>query len=486
MMRGVRPTGARQARRIGLAAVACLLGAASPAVMPSTATAAAQPSGIGNAAPLWIAVSPAYMKTGSVVAVASDLNGCRSSCAHLWVTHDGGSTWRRSPGSWSGYRPTIAVDGSGHEALYDVNGTSGLLRSDDFGATWSTVGGSGNPAVAPTYARDHTVAVAGARDYVLRDGKSQPVTGSNGAMSDASWMFAPTFPSSGQQPPVLLGGSNASAPQVSRCDVSYACGTPVPLPAPGTMAGTPLLLPSSDFANDGTVFAQTAQGIYKSGDGGRSFAPIQLPTMGAQTVATPMLAVSATYQERGTDRHAYVAVLEIKGSGQTQSAAGGIFGTADGGATWSPVASPSQFDYGATAVAIAPDGRLFGGYDGQFGGGLLCNSDGKTWQASCPPVGTTSAQGNGSSTRATQTAGACTAGCAVAAAPSSGASTPPSVVVQTSSSATGADGGVTPTASAGRDSATGGKSLWVYVIGGGLLALAAVGLLLRRRSAHTA
>jgi photosystem II stability/assembly factor-like uncharacterized protein len=433
-MAWLRSLGAKvQKMRIGMAAVAGTTAAVSAAALGWTsAAAAASPapeSAVGNATILWVTVSPAYATTGLVLAVASDLN-CTSSCAHLWVTRDRGASWRRLASTgWSGAHPVIAVGADHREVFYDTT-SSTLIRSTDQGATWSPAGDAGAPAVSPSYPADGLVAVAGKTDYVIRNGISQPVSGSHGAMSDNQWTVAPGFPSAGGHTPVFLGGvDKAGKSAVARCDSTFSCGGSVVLPVPDSFAGAPLLVPSSAYAEDATVFAQTADGIFKSTDGAGSFAPLTLPVTGATRVSTPMMALSQSYQERGPDRHLHVAVLATRGTGSAMMMTGGVYSSADGGTTWLGGEPSSPFHSGATAVAAAPDGRLFAGFTGSGGAGLLCSVDGTTWHASCPasagaPVA--AAVPGASSPAAT---GCAAAPCATASQPSdvaAGAAAPPS------------------------------------------------------------
>jgi hypothetical protein len=152
------------------------------------------------------------------------------------------------------------------------------------------------------------------------------------------------------------------------------------------MAGPPNLYLSTDFAHDGVVFAQTASGIFKSTTGGKTFTPVAIGTAGAAATATAMLALAPRYAEN-TSRSAYASVMQVFGSGKDMKRTGGVYHSADGGATWSVIGSPSPLDDGSTAVAVAPDGRVFGAYLTDKGqGGLLCSTDGKAWRAFCPSV----------------------------------------------------------------------------------------------------
>src|SRR5258706_12112915 len=67
--------------------------AASP---PPHPTAPPPPSAIGNEAVQELAVSPAYVHSGLVLAAATTTLGCSSDCTHLWRSVDGGSHWQRA------------------------------------------------------------------------------------------------------------------------------------------------------------------------------------------------------------------------------------------------------------------------------------------------------------------------------------------------------------------------------------------------------
>lgn len=365
--------------------------AATPTAAP-TPTPTPPPSAIGNEAVIWITVSPAYMHTGTVVAASAPLAGCQgntSGCSHIWVSRDGGYTWKRAAAQgWNGIHPVIAADNARHETIFGA-ANNGILRSDDYGNTWKIVGsGPGTPTPEPSYASDQAVAVGGS-DYVLRGSQSQKVTGSGGVMGDASFGFAPTFPKGGSNAPALLGGTDPKSglPAVESCDGKLTCSNMTLLNGAGPMAGAPNLYLSPNFQDDGTAFAQTASGIFRTSNGGKTFAPVAVGAAGATATSTPMVALAPNYNANGSSHTAYTAILQAFGSGKDMKRSGGVYRSTDGGITWNPVGSGPLSD-GALAVAVAPDGRLFASYiTNKVQGGLLCSTDGSTWLAFCPAVG---------------------------------------------------------------------------------------------------
>jgi hypothetical protein len=291
----------------------------------------------------------------------------------------------------------IAVDARGHDVLYSGS-TAGVVRSDDAGNTWVVVGPSGTPSVSSTYASDDaTVAVAVPQggDYLLNTSGKGTAPGSGGSLTDMSFAYAPSFPSGGKYAPVLLTAEDKGQrlPVIQQCTASYVCSGSTTLPGAVYFSSPVTLLPSTGYANDGSVFAQSGRGIYKSTNGGVSFTPISLGDPSATATATPMLALAPGYKEQSSTKTAWAAVFQVfqdKTDPKKSHAGGGLYRTDDGGGTWRAVASPGPFDGGAVSVAVALDGRLFAGYVGGTTGnaGLMCSGDGgTTWQAACSPVG---------------------------------------------------------------------------------------------------
>ena len=382
-------TGGRFARAgvvlaLGFGLPICVGNAVAIAATPSPAQAA---SGVGDEVVRWIDVSPAYTHTGTVIAMSA-ASGCSSDCIHLWSTHDGGATWSRlAAAGWQHGEPVIAATGN-QETLF-ATGSDSLQRSDDGGASWHKAGPLGSPGVSPRYAQDGTVAVAGGSgsDYLYRRGSTSPITGSGGRYHDLGFTYAPG-PSSGGHSPVLLSAADpkTGSPYVGQCSADLSCQTILPLPKPEPMSGGAFLYPSPAYAGDGTVFARIQTNLYKSVNGGTAFQPLAVGDPTAQATGFEGLALDPAYDDRGANRVAYTAIIQLFADPKHKPS-GGVYRTSDGGTTWSQLAPGTSLDSGATALALAPGGRLFAGYmqnDGAHGG-LLCWENG-AWKAACTPV----------------------------------------------------------------------------------------------------
>jgi hypothetical protein len=161
--------------------------------------------------------------------------------------------------------------------------------------------------------------------------------------------------------------------------------------------------------------------LLKSTDGGSTFAPLTVVSdNGAQATATAMLALAPGYREAGPTRTLFAAVLQAyvpttadkNNAGRT---AGGIYRSDDGGATWKSLGANGPVFHGASAVAVAPDGRVFAGWtDGSGHAGIACSVNGSAyWAQRCPARGTSGGSTSGSTQQgaAQSTATPCTTAC---------------------------------------------------------------------------
>jgi photosystem II stability/assembly factor-like uncharacterized protein len=423
--------GARAALSALIAAVAGSFAAPGLALAAATPTPAPYPSAIGNELPLWIAVSPLYATTGLVLEMSSPQTQCQQDCVHLWRSLDGGYTWERlHPTGWSQGNFVITADAAGRETVY-TNAGSAMLKSTDKGQTWTSTGPGGTPAAVPSGGGAVGVAVPSGNDYVLQPtGAQTSVPGSRKGGVDLGFAYSPSFPSTaGSYSPALLLSENSSsgALMVFRCDTSLSCTTPtvVGSASTGMTAPSSRLYPAGDYAASGSVFLFTQRGLLKSINGGATFTPLTVVSSSdpQTTTATPMMALAPGYTETGPIRTVYVAVLQAyvpttADKNNPPRTSGGIYRSQDGGATWSSRGANGSIFHGASAVAVAPDGRLFAGWtDGQGHAGIVCSRDGGgNWGQRCPSVvnrpGSQAGPNAGAQNNTAQ--GACLTGCAAA------------------------------------------------------------------------
>ncbi len=474
-------TTVRARLRLMVVAATTVLATGATAVTADAATASPSPSvasAIGDEAVQSIAVSSAYDRTGTVVA-ASSARDCSADCMHLWVTRDRGVSWKRAAArGWQQGRLAIGVTAAGSEVLFSA-GTSGLLRSDDGGDDWRSAGPAGTSTVSPSFARDGDVAVAGgtAHDYLVDLQGVRQVQGSGGTLVDTSFVYSPSFPASGGHPPALLGALDAhtGAGFVLRCTAQLACSNPVPAVGPQQVPSGLTLVASPAYAADGTLFANAEQSLYRSTDAGASFVPVRLGEHGAVATATADVSFDPRYGQDAADRTAYVAVLQLF-KDPRRPTAGGVYRTTDGGATWNVLGSPSPLDGGATALAVAPDGRIFAGYMQSAGmtAGLLCWYH-AAWAASCGGPAAAGGQSH------------CAPQCASSVAQGAGTArtTPGSGGSNVASTAPANPGGRPGTALVGTAQGTGpGRSTLQFAalaVAAGLGVMAAISFVTRRR-----
>jgi hypothetical protein len=264
---------------------------------------------------------------------------------------------------------SVLTSGSGREYIV-TESSAGVQRSDDDGASWRVLGPAGVPAADQSGAV--LVAVPGGRDYVVDAAGPHPVQGSNGAAVDLSFARAEF---SGW---LAATDRHTGVDVVMRCDTELRCNGGSPL-AGDHSADVTLLVANRER----DVVARTATGVYRSTDGGGSFAPLSLPVAPGSAYTT----VAAVSIAPGSDTEIiYVALLRLlhAGTGAAASTSGGVYATVNGGVSWRAIGSGGPLDGGATTVASAPDGRLFAGYVNARGqAGLVCAGRDGVWMSSC-------------------------------------------------------------------------------------------------------
>jgi hypothetical protein len=328
-------------------------------------------SAIGNQAPLWIAVAPDYWNTRMVAALSTAMDGCSRNCNHLWVTRDGGATWRDHPLGFDAAHLLVLNTRSGIQSIV-TESSAGVRRSDDDGTTWTVLGPPGVPVADQSDAV--IVAVPDGHDYVVDGSGRHDVQGSGSSRTDLTFARAEF---SGWLAAVDRG---TGTDVVMRCDTGLHCSGGAALPGEHS-ADITLLVANRER----DVVVRTATGLYRSGDGGRTYAPLTLPVTPGNAYTT----VAAAVIEPGVDTEVvYVALLRLlhAGTGAAASTDGGVYVTVNGGVSWRAVGRGSLLDGGSTAVAAAPDGRLFAGYVNADGrAGLMCHDDDNGgWRGTCP------------------------------------------------------------------------------------------------------
>jgi hypothetical protein len=356
-------------------------------------------SGLASVIVSWIAVSRDYSHTGTVV-VGGAQTQCSASCRGVWISHDGGATWRRTTAHFSATRVEVGRGPDGREVILAENGAE-IQRSEDGGATWTRIGAGGVVSLLPTFSQDAGLAVAagpGPSDYVMHRFTPDDVVGSGGVFEDVQFGVSPSYPSGGGFSPVVAAGMDTRTGHsvIITCDASFVCehsGVVLPQPADAWSTPNPLravVALADDYGESGTVFIDLPTGVFRSTDGGRSFTVMPIPrTPGTSGPTFPMIALAPGFRLAGPTRTVYAAQFDFAGGGtEPIHTMGGLYVSRNGGDSWQALATTGYFAGGAQAIAVAPDGRLFAGYsDGRGGYGVVCSIDqGSTWRLTCPPL----------------------------------------------------------------------------------------------------
>ncbi len=271
-----------------------------------------------------IVLSPAFAQDGAAF-VAGKESG-------VWASADGGQTWRDMgfPARETGIgrmHLAISPDFANDRTVFAAT-SSQLYRSTDGGGVWQSLPlDSSNQfpinalAISPNYASDRTVLVAG--DY--------------------------------RAPTVLRSGDGGDTWQAD------AVGLP-------TAAGLNHMVFSPNFAADGGVYVWAElDGLYRSGDGGKTWALVYQPS-GSWLVQS--FALSPDFSR---DRLMFLGTLK-----ETHN----VYRSADGGASWHPteLGLPLELAW-ASALAISPNyGRDRVMFLGTERGVYRSNDGGQSWR----------------------------------------------------------------------------------------------------------
>jgi len=312
--------------------------------------------------------------------------GCETACDQLARTVDGGRTWRPLPARGWATAEVSAVAVGGRTTLL-APGADGVQLSDDGGATFTA---TGPPAAAVEVARDGSAFVAGpgGAAYVLRLPSRRVDPLPSPGLGAARVVPHPAYPDvpAGQPVAVVAGRDPKTGfPVVARCDARWDCATRSVV-VPREDAPRAYLSPA--FARDRTLYVTLATGgLYRSADGGATFAPVTVapPRPGAVVTTYPSLAFSSDHDARAGTGSVYVTVLDAAtGTGDPDALSGGVFAATPGG-PWRRLEGAGPPGSGATAVTVTGTGVVHAAYLAPPSGGVVCASPGRGWRTSCMP-----------------------------------------------------------------------------------------------------
>jgi RNA polymerase sigma-70 factor, ECF subfamily len=318
--------------------------------------------------------SPHAEQDHEFYAVGASWENCAGSYCHvIFRSRDAGASWTKLPaigfvGGTLMLPPSYPAD-----SRIFVAGPTALQVSNDGGATFKNLtplGGFG--AISPAFsAGDPRILLGAIPGWVYHD-DSKVVTPLDMTPAPVGWAqrfaFSPSYPA---DPRVAIGGTNRDGdPQrsaVAMCRRAN-CGPAVSLPG---LLGAPNLLLTRRFSTTGIMFAWAANMLYRSTDGGSSFAALSLP-MDASVEALSEDGSGSLY-----------AALDFV-TGTSDGTIGGIFVSHDRGSTWARLGEGTALAKGTSTVAAMPDGHLFASPDAFRGGGVFCSTDaGQTWARRC-------------------------------------------------------------------------------------------------------
>ncbi|MEM2124204.1 MAG: putative Ig domain-containing protein [Methanolinea sp.] len=332
--------------------LALLFGLASvPCGLADSAWTPLGPAGVGVRV---FAVSPDYPSDGEMIVVGN---------AQPWpvyITHDGGTTWTTNYLAGTTEIINDVAYGSSPETIY-IAGNMLFLCSYDGGVTWTRhfedLANWQKPNIYDISVKGDIVALSTVKKVgISRDGGRTiqwiERTSTNG-LPEGSYISVDVSPAFAQDGTILIGTYTG----VYRSTDGGSTWVPAEgMPPVGTAGAWPYAIEiSPDFPSDGTVYAYIwPHNLYKSTDGGASFAPIY-PTKITGSVKlslSPDYTADGTLMVSGFNYSAYKYFTAI---------------SRDRGATWTDVdttlpdgVTNMEFDC-IFSPTFSTDRRIFGG-----------------------------------------------------------------------------------------------------------------------------
>ena len=319
-----------------------------------------------------VAASPRYGEDGVLYASGLAREGCPLGCPVFFKSSDHGKTWARQTGrGFSGGTIMLPPSFPEDSRIFTISSVALAVSADD-GETWDNLTPLGGAAaMSPGFSSvDRTILVGAVPGWEYHDtvGKVTPLSYLPPPVGPVlTFAYAPDV---GDRR-VFVGGTTSSAGNRSASSVwlctAGACAEPIAL---GNSSGPPMIAVSPTFARDRVAFAWRDSDLYRTTDGGRSFAAVPLPNGG--------MVAAVSYDAVG---RVYLAVDGVEQGAGT----GGLFVSSDDGSTWSQLGRESALGRGARAVTPLLGNRLLAAPSNEGGGGLLCSDDdGRTWARRCP------------------------------------------------------------------------------------------------------
>lgn len=314
------------------------------------------------------AASPQYEKDHTILA-AGAVPCAHSTCPVLFRSSNSGATWTRLRArGFNGYRlllpPAFPVD----RRIFAM-GPSGLQRSDDGGRTFRTVHPvEGEAAMSPLFnVGDPRILVAAGTvfEYWADSGLVKPASLLAPAGLRLTVAFSPSFP---QDDRFFVGGLGVDTRGVQRPAIHRCAGVACEQSLLPSGSGVPQMRVSPGFASDRLAYVFTTDSLFRSIDGGASFAALAMPGAHGERIGDLLI----------SRRNGYALLAGVTAGAKVARA---IYTSTDGGRTWRGyrIARPG-FEFGVSSLASVGKTLLAGGSVR----GLACSRDGgRTWAAYC-------------------------------------------------------------------------------------------------------